>query len=100
MTKVDKVKGQAPPKTYKVERSSCESTCMLGESPHLVVSNQPPSFFCSAPRAVFSELEAMLPRLAAAERELRQRLSSEPAGSLSMEAVGDGEPCIEMVSGG
>ena len=70
-------------------------TCILGEAPM-----QCCPISCPLPLrpAVFSELEALLPRLAAAEGELRQRLSSEPAGSLSMEAVGDGEPCIEMVS--
>lgn len=100
VTKIDKVKGQAPPKTYKVERSSCESTYAY----LYVWAEAPPTQCCPITRplllcsAVFSELEALLPRLAAAERELRQRLGSEPAGSLSMEAVEDGEPCIEMVS--
>lgn len=46
---------------------------------------------------VLSRVQSFLPVMKEADRELQKRLQSEPPEQLNIEAVADGEACIQMV---
>ena len=46
---------------------------------------------------VLSRVQSFLPVMKEADKELRKRIQTETSESLDIEAVADGEACIEMV---